>query len=358
MPKPSSLDDVAETVSEMVKTVEKIVKGYRRLPRLLAAALLANGHVLLEGVPGVAKTTLVKAFARLMGLTGYETVVDGVRFRGFSRIQFTPDMLPSDVTGSLVWDPSKASFRVELGPIFAYMVLADEINRASPRTQSALLEAMQERQVTIAGRTFRLEDRSRGKWFLVVATQNPVEQEGTYPLPEAQLDRFLVRLIVGYPETLEDEISVYELHAYRVAEPVEELEALVEPSWLGFAQEIVAREVRVTRDIVEAVARLVRFTRPESSPAVAEVLELGASPRAGIALIKYAKALAATRGSAEVGVEDLLEALFPILNHRLIPRIEKVVEKGGGVRARLRVVAEAVEAAAKTILGVKPSITV
>ena len=348
------LERVAELANGLLEGLGRVVVGYRREQRLLVAALLANGHVLLEGVPGIAKTTMVKALARMLGLAGYEREIAGVRFKGFSRIQFTPDLLPGDVTGSLVWNPAKAGFEVQLGPIFAYLVLADEINRASPRTQSALLEAMQERQVTIAGKRYPLEDRAAGKWFLVMATQNPVEQEGTYPLPEAQLDRFLVRLVLGYPGSLEEEAEAYSLHLYRLSEPLEDLEPLTSPEQLAEAQEAVAEQVRVPRELVNTAARLVRLTRPEVSPAAGESLLLGASPRAGIALLRYAKALAALEARDTVAPGDLLDAVWPVLNHRVIPRLDRIVEKGGGPRARLEVVWEGLRPAAEAALGKAP----
>ncbi len=346
-------EETRQSLTSLIEALSRVIVGLEDIARLLFAAMLAGGHVLLEGVPGVAKTTMVKAIARLMGLVGYERVIGGVPFRGYTRIQFTPDLLPSDITGSLVWNPRELRFEPRFGPVFAYLVLADEVNRASPRTQSALLEAMQERQVTIGGVTYRLEDRSLGKWFLVVATQNPVEQEGTFPLPEAQLDRFMVRLLVGPPPSLEDEVRVYRLHLGRLTEPLEDLEPIVEPEWLARAQEEVAR-VEVPPDILEAVARIVRLTRPEVSDAARDLLALGASPRAGVMLVKYAQALAYIRGSGSVAEKDVLEALVPVLNHRLIPRMEAVVERGATPRARLEVVLEAIDSAAEAVLGSKP----
>ena len=345
------IDDVREVMGEIVERVEGVVIGLGEAIRLIAVSLLANGHVLLEGVPGVAKTTMVKGFARLLGLLGREEVIESVPFRGFSRIQFTPDLLPSDITGSLVYNPATRGFEPRFGPVFAYLVLADEINRATPRTQSALLQAMQEKEVTIGDRTYRLEYRDRGKFFLVLATQNPVEQEGTYPLPEAQLDRFLMRILIGYPETLEDEKRILRLHSSRLVEPVEDLEPIVEPGWLVAAQEIVASHVAVSEEVLDYIARLLRATRPEVFEPIAEYLELGASPRAGIALLRAAKAWAALEGRDSVEPRDVDAMLFHVLNHRLIPRVEKLIEYEEKTRygARARLIRDALELVRKTV---------
>jgi len=345
------IDDVRNVMGEMVGRVEGVVIGLGGATRLVAVSLLANGHVLLEGVPGVAKTTMVKGFARLLGLLGREEVIEGVPFKGFSRIQFTPDLLPSDITGSLVYNPGTRGFEPRFGPVFAYLVLADEVNRATPRTQSALLQAMQEKEVTIGDKTYRLEYRDRGKFFLVLATQNPVEQEGTYPLPEAQLDRFLMRIIIGYPETLEDEKRILKLHSDRLIEPVEDLEPLVEPGWLVEAQEVVASHVAVSEEVLDYIARLLRATRPEIFEPVAEYLELGASPRAGIALLRAAKAWTALEGRDSVEPRDVDAVLFHVLNHRLVPRVEKLIEYEEKTRygARTRLISDALELVKKTV---------
>ncbi len=347
------LDDVRAVAGEMLDKLGRVVIGFREEQRLLLAAMLANGHVLMEGVPGVAKTTLVRALARLMGLhEDYVAEIGGVRYKGFSRIQFTPDLLPSDITGSMIYNPATRDFEPRLGPVFAYMVLADEINRAVPRTQSALLQAMQERQVTIGGTTYPLELRERGKFFLVFATQNPVEQEGTYPLPEAQLDRFLMRIIIGYPESLEDEKNVYRLHMGRLTEPLEDLEPLTEPGWLVEAQETVVKKVEVPEHVVDYVTRLLRATRPSIFEPAAKFFDLGASPRAGIALIRAAQAYAVIRGSGSVEEADVNAVMFPVLNHRLIPNIDRVVEYEEQDRyaARIRVVREGLEFVRKSLL--------
>ncbi|MGC9096867.1 MAG: AAA family ATPase, partial [Infirmifilum sp.] len=270
------MEDIALEAAEIVKGLDKAIVGYYFEKRLVLASLLAGGHVLLEGVPGIAKTTLVKALARLLNLLGREEMINGVPYKGFTRIQFTPDLMPSDITGTLVYNPQTREFEVKFGPIFAYIVLADEINRATPRTQSALLEAMQERQVTIGEKTYRLEARENSKFFLVAATQNPVEQEGTYPLPEAQLDRFAARIIMGYPQTLEEERAIVKLHSARMSEPLEDLEPCADPEWVVRAQSHVAEQVRADEEVINYTASIVRLTRPEVSDLASEYFELGA----------------------------------------------------------------------------------
>lgn len=338
--------DAIEQISKIFSSLDKAVIGYTREKRLILASLISGGHVLLEGVPGIAKTTLVKALARTLGLPSVERGVNGIPFRGFSRVQLTPDLMPSDVTGSLVYNPQTRDFEVKFGPIFAYLLLADEINRATPRTQSALLEAMQERQVTIGRETYRLEFREKGKFFFAVATQNPVEQEGTYPLPEAQLDRFATRVVMGYPSTLEEEKSVLKLHAYRLVEPFESIEPVVEPSWVVSAQDSSAERVKVDEEVVNYVATLIRLTRPEVNRIAGEYFELGASPRAGITLLRMAKAWAFLDGREYATKRDVDDVLFAVLNHRVIPRLDRVIEyeEGHGrYAARYRVIADGLE---------------
>ena len=348
-------DDVEEVLGklgEVLKGLDRVIVGYQSEKRILIATLLSSGHVLLEGVPGTAKTTLVKALAKLLGLLGTESSIDGVPYKGFSRIQFTPDLLPADVTGSLIYNPLTRDFEVRFGPIFAYLLLADEVNRATPRTQSALLEAMQERQVTIGGRTYKLEDRTKGKFFFVAATQNPVEQEGTYPLPEAQLDRFATRILIGYPETLEEERAILRLHAYRLGEPLEDLEPCADPDWIVRAQEYVAENVKVEETIINYAATVVRMTRPEINRLAADYFELGSSPRAAITLLRVAKAWALINSRDYVTERDVDEVLFAVLNHRVIPKLDRMVEyeeKHGRYVARYKVTAEGLEAARKSV---------
>jgi len=342
--------DVAEKSQLILDRLGDVLIGMEEQVRLTIVALLANGHVLLEGVPGVAKTTAVRGLARLLGLDGLRVDLGGVPFRGLSRIQCTPDLMPSDVTGSLVFNPRELRFEPRFGPVFSYVLLADEINRAIPRTQSALLQAMQEREVTIGDRTYPLEDRSRGKFFFVLATQNPVEQEGTYPLPEAQLDRFLMRVIVGYPRNLEEEKAVLRLHSDRLTEPILDLDPVVEPGWVVRAQEEVARGVEASEETLEYVTRLIRYTRPELFEPVRGIVTLGASPRAGISLLRAAKAHAALRGSEVAEPEDVDAVSFAVLNHRLIPDPRRLVEmrlSGGGYSSRYDLVRGVIDTASR-----------
>ena len=342
------VDDIKSVSNEILNQLSKAVVGYETEKRVVLASLLANGHVLLEGVPGIAKTTLAKGLAKCLGLSErVAKVFDGVPYRGFSRVQFTPDLMPSDILGAQIFNFSTREFEVRFGPVFTYILLADEINRAVPRTQSALLQAMQEREVTIGGRTYPLEIRDKGKFFFVIATQNPVEQEGTYPLPEAQLDRFMVRIIMGYPKSLEDEMKILDLHSSRVSEPVEDIEKVVDPEWVVEAQSYIAKNVVVDQSTKVYIAKLVRATRPEIFEDMSKHFELGASPRAAIALMKLSKAWAAIHGSQRVSVDHVDEVLFHVLNHRVIPNLETVVEKGGGFKARIETVLEGLEKAKK-----------
>lgn len=339
-----NLDEIRDRTNEIVKEIRKAIIGYDKELEIILAALYANGHALLEGVPGIAKTTLARALVRVLGLNEKERVlVNNIPYRGFSRIQFTPDLMPSDITGSLVFNPLTKDFEPRLGPIFSYIVLADEINRATPRTQSAMLQAMQEKEVTIGEKTFPLENRDLGKFFYVIATENPIEMEGTYPLPEAQLDRFMVRVIMGYPSSLEDEKEIYKLHAYKLGEPVENLESVVTPKWVVETQDFIARNTRVSEAMLDYVARIIRATRPDVFKGVKRFFELGASPRAGIMLIKISKALATMRGSSVVEARDIEKAIFYVLNHRLIPNVDLVIEYGGDFEAKMRVINEGIK---------------
>jgi MoxR-like ATPase len=266
------------------------VRAPRETLELCVLCLLAEGHLIIEDFPGVGKTVLAKSLARSLHLT-------------FSRLQFTPDLLPTDVTGVNVFDQRTSTFEFRPGPIFANVVLVDEINRASPKTQSALLEAMQECQVTIDGATYPLE-----RPFLVVATQNPIEYEGTYPLPEAQLDRFTARLSLGYPPLAEEARMLAE---QTTAPPLERLQAVAGREEV-LAAIAAAREVYVEESVGRYVVALLRHTR--ASPALA----LGASPRAGIALLRMAKARAVASGREYVLPEDVRAVAVPVLAHRVI----------------------------------------
>ncbi len=287
--------------------VSKVYIGDAAPVQLMLVALLSRGHVLLEGVPGVAKTTLVKAYAATLGCS--------VR-----RIQFTPDLLPADILGTYVLSPKDGTFALRSGPIFANVVLADEINRAPAKTQSALLEAMQERQVTIEGDRYDLPDP-----FFVLATQNPIDLEGTYPLPEAQIDRFLVRVNMGYP-TERDEVAMLRAHGVVAPEP----DGVLSATDVSQLQSIAAR-VHVEDDIYDYAVALTNFTR--NHPRVV----LGASPRASLALLRAAKGHAVLSGRAYATPDDVRFVAGPVLGHRLImsPELE------GDFQAREAVVDEA-----------------
>ncbi len=283
------------------------VIGYEETVRLVLTGLLAKGHILLEGVPGIAKTTIAKALSKALNL--YER-------KNYQRIQCTPDLMPADVVGTLIYDPKAREFHPHFGPVFSHFILVDEINRAVPRTQSALLQAMQEREVTIGGATHALDEP-----FFVVATQNPIEQEGTYPLPEAQLDRFIMKVKMGYPKTLEDEISILDLHETTITEPVEHFKVIIEnPKHVCDMQSLIAKAVAVPSLIKQYVAEIVRYTR------VREEVSWGGSPRAGIFLMKSAKSYAALFGRDIVEVEDVDAVAYAVLNHRMILKAEKVIE--------------------------------
>jgi MoxR-like ATPase len=283
------LDYVKNAVDSVVREVSKAVIGYDLEVRLLFGCLLVGGHVLVEGFPGLAKTSLAKAFARTLGLS-------------FSRVQFTPDLLPSDITGSLIFNPRVGDFEVRLGPIFANIVLADEINRAPPKVQSALLEAMQEGQVTIAGKPHELP-----KPNMIIATQNPIELEGTYPLPEAQLDRFTVRIRLSYPsEDVEFRIANdIELGNVNLVNTVLSRDDIVKMQSL-------VKSVKVDDSITRYIVRLVRGTRGMRD------VKIGASPRAAQTLGKLVRAWALINGRDYVIPDDVKQLAPYVLNHRII----------------------------------------
>ena len=278
--------------------VGRVVVGKADQTRLLIIALLADGHVLLDDVPGVAKTLVVRTLSAALGLT-------------FSRIQCTPDLLPGDVTGSLVFDQKLGVFEFRPGPLFANVVLADEINRATPRTQSAFLEAMEERGVTVDGVTHALK-----RPFVMLATQNPVELKGTFPLPEAQVDRFLLSLRMGYPSA-DDEALM--LERFRAADPLAAVQPVVSPEDVLAVREVV-RSVHVSGDVARYVVALTRATRES------ELVRLGASPRASLALQRAAQAVAALDGRDYVVPDDVQGVAAPVLAHRLLLARDAVVE--------------------------------
>ncbi|MBI5965144.1 MAG: MoxR family ATPase [Chloroflexi bacterium] len=287
----AEINEVPVTGRSVVDEVERAFVGKRDLLETIMTSVLAGGHILLEDYPGLGKTLLARSFATVLGLD-------------FKRIQFTPDLLPGDITGGYILDRSQNQFQLRQGPVFANIILADEINRASPKTQSALLEAMQEGQVTLDGETMPLPEP-----FLVMATQNPIEYEGTFPLPEAQLDRFMLKLTVGYPNVAEEKEILQRRHTRRQdnvdlkiissAEKLLELRATIE-------------SVHVDPDLEDYIARLVHATRVDRRVAV------GASPRASLAFLKMARAHAALAGREFVLPDDIKHFAVPILSHRII----------------------------------------
>jgi MoxR-like ATPase len=285
------LTEVAALSTRVIAEVERAIVGKRPVLEKIMAAVLADGHLLLEDYPGLAKTLIARSFAVALGLE-------------FKRIQFTPDLLPSDITGSYVYDRAQSRFELRKGPIFANIILADEINRASPKTQSALLEAMQEHQVTLEGETLPLPEP-----FLVIATQNPIEYEGTFPLPEAQLDRFLMKLAVGYP-TPEEEQEILRRRRERRSEEQQLRQITSADELLEMRQAV--EDVFVHPDVERYIVSLVGATRRDSRVAV------GASPRASLALLKLARVQAAAEGRRFVLPDDVKTFARPVLIHRMI----------------------------------------
>jgi len=290
---------VAPAAGSIVDNIEKVIVGKHNEIILTVMAYFAGGHVLLEDVPGVAKTVLARAFARTIG-------------GSFKRVQCTPDLLPNDITGSSIFNPKTTDFEFRAGPLFAQIVLADEINRATPRSQAALLEAMAERAVTVDGIRYDLPAP-----FFLVATQNPVDHEGTFPLPEAQLDRFLVRLSLGYPG-LEDEVAM--LQRFEIQDPLETLAPAVSTEDVIACQQAV-RQVRVDEKVSRYVVEIMRATREHYD------VMLGGSPRASMALSRCAQAFAAIHGYGFVLPDDIKQVLPYVLGHRLILRPESRLRK-------------------------------
>ena len=280
---------------QIVENVARVIVGKQQPVELLMVALLSDGHVLIEDVPGLGKTLVAKSLARSIG-------------GSFRRVQFTPDLLPSDVTGFNIYNQQACEFTFQAGPVMTHILLADEINRTIPRTQSSLLESMEERQVTVDGKTYPLPHP-----FFVMATQNPIELEGTFPLPEAQLDRFLLKIHLGYPEE-EEEIAI--LARFQQADPFLDLKAVANPEQVVELQQ--ARKwIHISAPVREYITAIVRATRTHPS------LRLGASPRGSLGLMRAGQALAALRGREYVLPDDIKSLAVPVLAHRLILREEE-----------------------------------
>jgi len=290
-----------QAVLSINNEIKKIIVGQEEMIRLIITALLADGHVLIEGVPGVAKTLTAKLVAKSLDVQ-------------FSRIQFTPDLMPSDVLGTPVFNPQAGNFEFKKGPVFGNIVLVDEINRAPAKTQSALLEIMEERQATVDGKTYPMAVP-----FMVLATQNPVEQEGTYRLPEAQLDRFLFKIMVPYPKEAEELTILNLFHNMGNTQPLD----MITPVLNGLQVSELRKQIKtliIEEKLLQFIARLIHQTRNHKS------IYLGASPRASLAIMNASKAMAAINGRDFVTPEDILEVVSPVLRHRIILAPDKEME--------------------------------
>lgn len=299
----NSFEQAASLVSTISQEIKKVLVGQDAVVEQVLVALIGRGHVLIEGVPGLGKTLLVRALAKCFG-------------GEFSRVQFTPDLMPSDVTGHAMFNMGKQTFEVRKGPVFTNLLLADEINRAPAKTQAALLEVMQESQITIEGESYKTEDP-----FMVLATQNPVEQEGTYPLPEAELDRFMLKVEIDYPE-YDDELSIIRSISEGKSASGFDLESVrtfIKPSHVISLSHI-ARKITVDEQVLAYIANLVRATRDWNG------LARGAGPRASIALLTASRALSLIRGSTFVTPDDVREMFLPALRHRIMLSAELEIE--------------------------------
>ena len=295
------LSELQESAFNIKKQLQKVIVGQKDMMDLLLVSLLANGHVLIEGVPGVAKTITAKLLSRTINVA-------------FSRIQFTPDLMPSDILGTSVFNVKTTEFEFKKGPIFSSMILIDEINRAPAKTQAALFEVMEEKQVTMDGTTYKMEEP-----FIVLATQNPIEQEGTYRLPEAQLDRFLFKIIVDYPTADEELEIIMREQALENTTKASKIETVIKSSKIIEFRGLV-NQIKIEENLLKYIANIVVNTRSNS------FLYLGASPRASIAILSASKAFAAIEGRDFVTPEDIKRATIPVLQHRVIVTPEREME--------------------------------
>ncbi len=297
----TDLAELQQAVARLKAEIGKVIVGQDQMIELLLAGILADGHILIEGVPGVAKTLTAKLLSKVISV-------------GFSRIQFTPDLMPSDVIGTTVFNPRESSFQFKQGPLFSNIILIDEINRAPAKTQSALFEVMEERQITVDGQTYLLQPP-----FMVVATQNPIEQEGTYHLPEAQLDRFLFKINVGYPSAEQEFQIVTNHHQLRGDVRIDTVSSVLSAAQIGEMRDKV-RGIHVEEKLIHFITTIVGATRNHKS------IYLGASPRASIGILNGSKAIAAMRGRDFITPEDIVYTAPAVLRHRLVLTPEKEME--------------------------------
>ncbi|MFA9436008.1 MAG: AAA family ATPase [Candidatus Bathyarchaeota archaeon] len=314
------VDRVRAISNAILEGLGKVYVGKRMVLTKMMAASFANGHVLFEDYPGLGKTLLAKLYSRIIGCQ-------------WSRVQFTPDLMPADILGTKVWNMKDQTFSLERGPIFTNVLLADEINRSPPKTQAGLLEAMEERQVTIEGETYKLT-----KPFIVIATQNPIEMEGTYPLPEAQMDRFLLKMSMGYVETLNQESLILKRRIFwKQDDPTQLIQPVTNQQTFRAVQDYIEERIYVDDKIIEYISQLTRETRKHP------VVEVGASPRGGLALLKVARSHAAITGRAFVTPDDVKMFVHDALSHRIIMKMEYILEGSFSVDAVLNEILENIE---------------
>jgi MoxR-like ATPase len=313
----TNLGELQNSVEQLKQQIHKVIVGQQDMIELLLAAILADGHVLIEGVPGVAKTLTAKLLSKTIDV-------------GFSRIQFTPDLMPSDVIGTSIFNPKELQFQFKMGPIFSNIVLIDEINRAPAKTQAALFEVMEEKQITVDGTTYHLQQP-----FLVVATQNPIEQEGTYHLPEAQLDRFLFKINVDYP-TAEQEVQILHYHHNNIVnDAVQAIDSVMNAQQLQQLRQQV-KALHIEEKLLGFITAIVGNTRKNKD------VYLGASPRASIGIMNGAKAIAAINGRDFVTPDDIIFVAQPVLRHRIVVTPEKEME-GGSADEVIKAIIQSIE---------------